>query len=295
MSIENKNLLKIKSLLRKKCPIAISLVGRFYAKYIGFRDVRSYLSKRNYDASAPDSLILFSTNRSATQFVESVLAKIYTQGIGVYIPLNKYLFFADRNADEHFLDANYMREMMETRGYFYGQQGPFSDLKPFQGFHKIAVIRDPRDLVVSTYHSIASAHVPRDQAFVDKIKHVRQLGLESFSREEKYIQPIENALRQAIILKEDESTLFWRYEDLMEDFDGFQNSCQEFINGKVDDNLSREILKMHLGSVNDGKQVEGRHRRSGEWGQFKKALTPETVSFLNEKFSPYLERLGYNI
>ena len=273
--------------------MAIATAGRFYARHVGFKEVRDYLKGELASESEQPSLILLSTNRSATQFVESVLAKIYEHQSGLYLPLNRYLFFADAEAEAHVLDGSHMRNLLKDRGFFFGQQGPFDDLSLFDGFQKVNVVRDPRDLVVSNYHSIASAHAPRDRAFIEKIKRVQELGLQKFARSEEFLEPIQRAFLQALALKDRDDVLAWRYEDLMEDFEGFESSCQRFILGEIDEDLSQEIRGMHLGSVQGEGEEKSRHRRSGRWGQFKTSLEPEVVAHLNEVFAPFLEAFGY--
>ena len=295
MNIENQPVLRLKGFVRKKCRLLIAAAGRFYARNLGFRDVREYLAGQVKSERESSSLILLSTNRSATQFVESVLAKIYSEQGGVYIPLNRYLFFADDDAEKNVLDSHHMHGLMKDEGFFFGQQGPFHQLDLFGNYQKVCVIRDPRDLIVSNYHSIASAHAPRDKAFIEKIHRVQALGLQKFAKEEEFLKPIDSALEQARKMREQDRVLFWRYEDIMDDFEKFEESCQRFINGAVNRKLSEEVRALHLGSVGGGVEVEGRHRRSGQWGQFKKSLDPDIVEWLNQRFSLYLKEFGYHV
>lgn len=293
MTIENKSILSIKSFVRKRAPFLLSYTGRLYAQTLGFKDERNYLKNGITGGIDSPSLILLSSNRCATQFIESVLAKIYASKGGQYIGLNRYLFFADKDAKSHLLDPHYMSGLMTDKGAFFGQQGPFEDHECFDAFQMINIIRDPRDLLVSNFHSISSAHVPKDKEFVDRIKRVQEMGLQKFALDDEFIEPIESAMKQALRLQERDNVLFYRYEDMMDDFESFATSCQKFIVGAADEKMTKGLMEMHRGPASEPTEATGRHRRSGRWGQFLKALDADVQEVLNKRFEPYLAAFGY--
>jgi len=293
MTVENSLVLAVKRAVRERVPVLLPVAGRLYASTFGFRRERAYLRGRLKTDCEQPSLVLLSCNRAATQFTEDVLAAIYRKAGGRYVALNRYLFFADRDADRHFLDAEHMRALMRPTGYFFGQQGPFEDCGFLEEFKAVAMVRDPRDLVVSSFFSVTRSHVLRNRDDVRRIREAREAGIQRYVQGEQLLAYYEACLRQNLRLREKENVLCWRYEDMMERFGEFEASCQEFILGEARPELSAELGGRFKGTVTDGGEDAGRHRRSGRWGQFRTALEPETIRRLNARFEPLLDAFGY--
>lgn len=293
MTIENKFLLKVKKQLRENAPSLLSSGAAMYHRLFVFKLEKAYMKGKLAGELDEPSLILLSSNRAATQFVEDVLAKIYTSNGGKHIALNRYLYFFDRNGYSSYLDAAVMASYMKPRGFFYGQQGPFDEHEVFKGYKKVVMVRDPRDLLVSHYFSFTHAHVPRNKEFVDKIKKAKEMGIEKYVLLEEHVSYFRNCLEQAVTLRGQDDVLFYKYEDMMDDFNKFHEACQYFVNGEVNEDLSRELSSMYKKPAEGQKTDNTRHRRSGTWGQFKHALEPSTIDKLNAEFGALLDALDY--
>jgi len=294
MTIENKYLLLFKKQLRERFPKLFAYGASLYFRTFKFSVEKAYMKGELKSTSMSPSLLLLSCNRAATQLVEDILRRIYERDKGQYIALNRYLFFFDRSEEEPFLDANKMSSMMKPEGFFFGQQGPFKEHQCFDDYKLVVMCRDPRDLLVSHFFSFSQAHVPKDDKFVQKVKEAREMGLQKYVLLEENIEYFESCLAQAIKLRNQSNVLFWKYEDMMDDFNSFQEACQNHIRDNVDDVLSEELNELHKPAVKTTAD-NTRHRRSGAWGQFKKALDADTIETLNQRFAPYLEELGYPV
>lgn len=295
MTIENKQLLAIKKKLREVSPGLLSIGAALYYKIFRFKLEKAYMKGKVTSDLAEPSLILLSSNRAATQFVEEVLGKIYKHAGGEYIALNRYLFFFDRKKTILLEDYKTMSELMRSRGFFFGQQGPFAKHEVFVGYKKVVMVRDPRDLLVSHFYSFAHAHIPRNQESVAKIKKAKEMGLQKYVLLDKNVSYFKQCINQAIVLRDQKDVLFYKYEDMMSDFVVFQETCQKFITGEVSKELSVELNAMHKKPEPDKIADNSRHRRSGAWGQFKIDLEPDVIEKLTEEFKDQLLALGYPV
>ncbi len=291
MTIENTYLLKLKKLLRDRAPMLFATGASLYFKNFKFKEEKEYIKGSLSAESKLPSLILLSCNRAATQLVEEVLKKIYEHGGGRHIALNRYLFFFGTSDTAQFLDSECMVKKMEAKGFFFGQQGPFTEHDCFSDYKLVVMTRDPRDLLVSHFHSFTKAHVPRNKHFVSKIAEAKEMGLQKYVLLDEHVIYFKRSLEQAVKLRTQENVLFWKYEDMMENFSSFQEECQHFIHGEIDSGLSKQVSLLY--KKPEGAADNTRHRRSGAWGQFKSELEPEVVDQLNEIFGGLLEELNY--
>lgn len=295
MTIENRAILLLKKKVRQRAPLLLPMLGQLHARTIGYRAERKYFKDLDKigEGEGPKSLILLSVNRAATQFTEGVIAEIFRHAGGQYLALNRYLFFADKNAETHMLDESFMKDFFKLNGYFYGQVGPFSDYDFLKRLRVISMVRDPRDLAVSHFHSFTKAHTPRDKKFIEEMHAAQEMGLDAFVTQESFMDQLEVYFRQAVVMKKREDSLFWRYEDMMDNFDGFQSSVQEFVLGEVNARLSEHLMGRFRGPQQHSGGSEMSHRRSGRWGQFREHLGEASKQLYEERFRPYLLEFGY--
>lgn len=293
MTIENKYLLALKKRLRHSAPGLLSYGASLYYRVFEFKEEKAYMKGGLKSDCDEASLILLSSNRAATQFIEDVLRKIYEYDGGKYVALNRYLFFFERKGEVPYLDPVWMEKYMKKSGYFYGQQGPFTNHEVFKGYKKVVMCRDPRDLLVSHFYSFTLAHVPRNKKFIQKVKEAQEMGLQRYVLLEEHISYFRSCLEQAVALRDQDEVFFYKYEDMMDDFSGFQEGCQKFINGTVVSNLSAEVEAMYKKPEAEQVTDNTRHRRSGAWGQYRKSLEPATIELLNKEFKDLLVALEY--
>lgn len=293
MTIENKYLLGIKKFLRQRNPKLLSIGAAGYYKAFKLQKEKAYLKGGLRSSRKDESLLLLSCNRAATQLVEEVLRIIYEKGGGQYIALNRYLFFCDKDAKKHIVDVEYMSGLMKHRGFFYGQQGPFDNHVTFRNYKLVLMSRDPRDLLVSHFFSLSQAHIPKNKDFVKRIRNAQEMGIQKYVLLEENVSYYRKSLEQVITLRKKPNTLFWKYEDMMDDFFAFQEACQLFVNESIDTELSIELNSLYKKPAESSNVDNTRHRRSGAWGQFKTALEPDVIHELNEQFRDILESLEY--
>ena len=107
------------------------------------------------------SLIHFSLNKAATQYVKSVLRKIAPQNNLIPVSVHGYAFatnfpYLDKLSFE---EMNDYKHIFRTTGYLYSVfGGMIRNIDSFEKYRVVLSIRDPRDILVSGYYSAAFSH-----------------------------------------------------------------------------------------------------------------------------------------
>ncbi len=111
--------------------------------------------------SSHPSILHFSLNKVATQYVKSILRRCAVENGMVTVGIHDYAF----NSDFPYLDLLSAEEMEEYRylfkpaGCLYSVFGGMIDGIPdLEKYKVVFVARDPRDLLVSNYYSMAHSH-----------------------------------------------------------------------------------------------------------------------------------------
>jgi len=159
---------------------------------------------------------------------------------------------------------------------------------------KIAIffIRDPRDILVSSYYSFGFTH---GFSKVDTIK-VRQEANKRRICEmtlDEYV--LESADKQVELFK----TLYWlsktcrrgvvlRYEDMINDFDGFAEELSQYI--ALEDATIEGIYQKTRPRE---KEDVTSHRRSGKVEGFREKLEKSTILAVNNKLADILTLFDY--
>lgn len=295
-TIENPTLLKIKSVLRNRFPVALLVGQRCYARSIGFRDERSYLRGDRKVQSGPPSIAMLCPVRGGTQITESVLAQLYQEAGGKALNLGKYFFWAKPAQVTNIRDVAWLCENIDERNHSYGNFGPFPEEVTLPNLRYFCSVRDPRDVLVSHYYSVRDSHTPSRNTDIEKVKRVKELTLDQYVRLEEQIADAKTYLKQAIWAQKRANVFFLRYENLIEDPSEVLSRFVEFAELSVDSGTVMACAETHFPRKDPANEVENtlRHRRSGVWGQFREKLQPETQTFLWQQFQSELTALGYS-
>ncbi len=175
---------------------------------------------------------------------------------------------------------------------YTGLVNKLSDLTFIHDKIAIFLIRDPRDILVSSYYSFARTHS------LSVNKEIREK--QEAHRQILQTQTIdEYVLESAPILKNSFETLvrlnnscgqnvIIRYEDMINNWEQFVSGLTRFVKIKqsVLDNIYEKTRPREF-EDNDS------HRRSGKPQAFREKLEKETISSLNASFKDILERFNY--
>ncbi len=199
------------------------------------------------------------------------------------------------------------RLTFEEKGFIYGpirlSTGPTSTIynrliEPASRIDfvrdKVAIflIRDPRDIVVSSYYSFGYTHeFSSVKEIEDQQRQMREFiqgkTIDTFALEiantwlEHFhtVERLANACRRGIVLK---------YEDMIYDWEKFCSGLTKYF-----DLGRRTLRRTYKVSRPLENERETGHRRSGKPGAYRDKLLPSTVDTLNTIFAPIYARFNY--
>ena len=130
-----------------------------------FRVEKALLAGRHRTYSRRRSILHFSFNKAATQTVKKLLIECARQNKLTPVLLHDYAFQHSMPFLDH-LDCEGMKKyahLFRSKGYAYTVFGGMIEGIPsLEEFKVVLVVRDPRDILVSDYYSIAYSHAIPD-------------------------------------------------------------------------------------------------------------------------------------
>jgi hypothetical protein len=167
---------------------------------------------------------------------------------------------------------------------------PAFDL-PIEKNPVVLLVRDPRDMLVSLYFSIAKSHViPTPESRLAKERaQVLAMDLQDFviKRAPGYVSQL-NRYRHALAHA---NLLEIRYEDGIYDKKSMLQNIIEHFGIQLKRRLLQRISANH--DIIPAQENEEAHIRQVHPGNFRKKLKPATIKRLNEILAPFLERYEY--
>jgi len=85
----------------------------------------------------------------------------------------------------------------------------------------------------------------------------------------------------------------FRYEDLLTDYYQQAERLVNFLDLDLQSQKIRNTIEKN--KPRDAAQKTGSHFSKGKIGRFRDVLTPEQIALCEERFSPYLEKMGYEL
>jgi len=243
------------------------------------------------------SIIHFSLNKAATQYTKKILRKCVIENGMVPVHINEYAFYTKFP----YLTGLKTEKMVEFShifkpdGYFYSAFGGFvPGISEMDKYKVILMVRDPRDILVSWYYSIAFSHsIPpitsnRHEEYIRKRKKAQEITIDEHVLSES--DRVFNILNryQVDLLDLYPHVYLTSYEKMTSNFEGWLKDLLVACELEIGSKTFRKLVK-------DNKQVQPkeeniyRHIRKGKPGDYLGKLQPETIEYLNNKFSPIFE------
>ena len=165
-----------------------------------------------------------------------------------------------------------------------------------ENYRTVLMLRDPRDVLVSFYFSMAYSHsVPEaDRTMREQVLAERQTAtgadIDSYVIERSgfFLETYENYLRHVFGRP---NVLFVTYEQMVADFEGWLNRVVEHCRFTPSPATRERLVRESNFEVE--KEDPTRHRRQVTPGDHRRKLRPETIEALNQRFATVLETLGY--
>lgn len=161
-----------------------------------------------------------------------------------------------------------------------------------KGKNGVVMIRDPRDIIVSRYHYFGWHHPFSElpelrEAQMLQMDRIQQQSIDEFALEDVKEQ-VRSFAEVNRILNEAKIGVLLKYEDMLQDFEGFASALGRLIA------FSDETLHwLYEESRPRTSEIAGEHKRSGRAGGYVDHLQPETLRRLDEQLGQVLDQFGY--
>lgn len=281
----------------------LPLVGRplrYWKINRNFAVERKVLKKKHRSTSPHRSILFFTVHKAASSFIGSFLEDISREVGMTPVDLDGYFFEKGEGWAWEESGRTIRAVPYQPTGYLYG---PFRSINQGIGhldqYKIILVLRDPRDVIVSSYYSMYSHKFPH-AIDAEEIQHRRQrrAGKLKQSVDEYVINRLNQTSRLLVLYKEyaktfmgKDNVLFLKYEDMVSDFGPWLDRLTAFLDLDVSDELIRRIKDSANFKVD--KEDRTSHRRQVTPGEHKRKLKPDTVAFLDKKFEEILKMFDY--
>jgi hypothetical protein len=247
------------------------------------------------------SLLHFSVNKSATQYVKSIVNRCSAATGLVNVGIHDYAF----KSDFPYLDKLSAEEMtayqhiFKPAGYTYSVFGGMIDgIANLEKYLIVLMVRDPRDVLVSGYFSIAYSHVEpalgtaKYDDFLENRANAQAMSIDDYAIAQcDAVYETYNRYKQ-LLLDRHSDVYLTRYEDMIDDFEiwlqGLINYCQFQVEPSLLNSLIEENEQLRPSSEN-----VNRHIRKGKAGDYKEKLKAETIDYIESKLAPVLPSFGY--
>jgi hypothetical protein len=280
--------------------IAKCVIPTWAIRTIRYNQEHKLLTRGPVPGSTKPSILLFTVHKSASTFLVKLLSIISDQTPGLtHIDIEGYSLLA---ADPH--EFNTHVDFVKTKkedifypcGYAYGPLRSLVHVPNMKNYRICLILRDPRDVLVSYYYSMAYSHpLPADplrrRQFVRNREKIRATDINEFARQQTdWIRNRYEPYIDELVKKNKVQPLL--YEDMWMNFrNWFNRLCDEIRIPCTDELLERIEKECFRNSTR--KESVNRHRRRGTPEDYKDKLDSATIDFLNKELYCLLDTLGY--
>ena len=258
------------------------------------------ISERILSAKAsldlPQSCLFFTTHKCASSFAQR-LFNVITAGTAYRVvdyPTEMSRLgddFSDEIANLSLLNQCH-RQMFRSRGEVYAPLRHEINFPDMQSFKHIYFLRDPRDVLVSSFFSYAFTHVrPESQAarvlFDAYREEIKQEGIDAYSLRAARDWLLPLLLHYKEVQIQADYCLCLTYDDYINDTVGFIEKIAEYLEVDLPEGRARSLAE-EASPVQSTVQADA-HKRSGKSGQFADELKPATIAELNDLFADQLD------
>lgn len=262
---------------------------------------RKVLKGQHQSSSKKQSILLFSVYRAGSTFLGGLMKKIAKEARLTAVDLDGYFYQLGIGKEWEGKGRVMLDVPYQSIGYFYGPFRSFNlGIRYIEDYKILLVLRDPRDVIVSSYYAIYSHVTPlleEKQALQTRMKR-RKKELEQtvdefvINRLEGNSRFLNRYYQYHKELMGKTNVLFLKYEDMVENFAAWLDRLIEFLGM----GLPREFigrLKAEADFKVDKEDIH-KHKRQVTPGDHKRKLKPETIDILNSKTKEIRELFGYS-
>ena len=258
------------------------------------------LHGRHQSLSGHQSIVFFSMMKAASTYVGGLLRMLVLDEHMTPINLDGYKWSGGLSRkDIRLMGSQMCASVYKEKGYFYG---PFRTLEwgipQLDRFKVLLMLRDPRDVLVSFYFSMAFSHPIPEGPYEgpNGPKWVR----------EKRVKALAMSIDEFVLSESDTffswyrpycdellgkgNVLFVTYEEMVADFEKWLRRIIRFLDLHPSEETVKEIVATTDFNVTENQFS---HKRQVRPGDHTRKLKTETVRQLTEMWRPILEKLSY--
>jgi hypothetical protein len=247
------------------------------------------------------SILHFSVNKSATQYVMGLLNRVGAENGLVPAHLHGYAFdsslpFFDHLSAEEFQKYQYL---FHPRGYVYSVfGGAIEGIPSMEEYRTVLMVRDPRDVLTSMYYSMAYSHSLPDAGgnkqrdFINKRKHTLVIGIDEFVLENAEAERRVYQRYTEQMVRKLPGLYLTRYENMSHDFNAWFTGLLDYCQLEVSEGLKKTLYK-EAENIRPAKEDIHAHVRQAKPGDHQNKLMPDTIERLNAIFFQVLKDFDY--
>jgi len=262
------------------------------------------LQGKHKTSNPHQSIVFFTIFRGASSYVSDLLWILAHEKGVTPIDLEGYFWDAGELQRDLCTRNEGAKAIYKQKGYLYGPfrifNGPFriysEGIPSLENYKVILMLRDPRDVLVSTYFSTAYSHpMPRrNQSEANRLRAAREETLR-MTIDEYVLKKADTVsdiyLRCCQELLNKSYVLFVKYEEMISDFESWLDKIVNFVEFHPRSEVRDKIVRRANFQVAEENVYI--HKRQVTPGDYQRKLRAETIKALNVKFHEAMEKLFY--
>ena len=260
------------------------------------------LHDKHRSKSRHKSGIFFSTMKAASVYAGNLLAPLMLAEGMTPIDFDGYLWSDGALPSDQLRLKTGARAWFRKKGYFYGPWRYLPSWIPFaEPYQVLLLLRDPRDVLVSFYFSMAFSHsipdgtgqpVPGHEWIREKKEKASRMTIDEFVLDQSQVfWDVYQPYCEKLLGKK--NVLLVKYEHMVSDFESWLDTVISFLKLHPSQEVKDHLLAAADFRVNEENPYA--HKRQVLPGDHVRKLKSETICLLNSKWQTVLEKLSYPV
>jgi hypothetical protein len=261
---------------------------------------RKVIKGKHQSAGKNQSILLFSIYRAGSTFLGGLMKKIAEEAGLTAVDLDGYFYQLGKGKEWEGKGRIMIDVPYQSTGYFYGPFRTFNRrIRNMEDKKILLVLRDPRDVIVSSYYALYSHVTPllegkkalrlrMKRRKKEKDQTVDEFVINRLNSNPRFLQGYKDYAKE---LMGKPNVLFLKYEDMVENFGAWLDQLIEFLGMDI----RKEFIDRIKAEVDFkvSKEDIHKHKRQVTPGDHLRKLKPETIDILNEKTREVRKVFGY--
>lgn len=249
------------------------------------------------DPDREPSVFALSLQKAGSVLLDNIIADLAIAARRPAVNLSRQCFALNAHISQ--LAPRTLDDIFSRSGYiFFGFRQiyhPLTDAK-LSNNHKVLLVRDPRDMLVSYYFSMAKSHaVPETGEVRNRILKTREaansMDINEFVLSGFTTDMAKHYQRYVDFHKSQKSVKTYRYEDVIFSKRSWVRSMAKYLELKIRDSLSNAIADKY--DVWPDIEDPDKHVRQVFPGNHRKYLTPDVIYEIERRYQLPMEYFGY--